>query len=411
MWYSMLPFLAVFGDSTETIIALRLVFFLLTVGIAFAVYRITEAASGSNEAAMLSVPLLLSMVVLVSKSIEIRPDVPQVLCELVSINYLIGYLRHRQVRHIVISGLAASLSFLFLQKAVFFLIGYGCILLYLMWRRSLDLYSLACFLVSFFTPIGLMVAYWLVTESFTDYILTNWVLNLHYLRTFPASLVLVPSLKENTSFWCLSAAGFAFIFWDRHAAIEMKIVAFLAAVAFGSVFLVRVPYPQYFLMCLPLLSVCAGWMLWRIFQAVRLNNILRVVTVAVIISFPTVSMLRDVIKNTNEVQLSKISYVIESTAKNDQIYDGNIEFNLFRQDVHYFWYGVGKDGGLETFNRFISSKYADYDVCNLILTKKPTFISDYAISSRCVVWPSYVKTKHKGLYRLRIEEEAAGLRR
>jgi len=100
--------------------------------------------------------------------------------------------------------------------------------------------------------------------------------------------------------------------------------------------------------------------------------------------------------NTNHAQLEKANYVIRNSGEGELVYDGSNQFNLYRHDLHFFWYDYEK---LSVFNRLTNDKYADYDICTLIRSKKPAFISDYRVNmKRCGLDDVYTKTRFDGLY-------------
>ena len=42
----------------------------------------------------------------------------------------------------------------------------------------------------------------------------------------------------------------------------------------------------------------------------------------------------------NGVQLEKIAYVLQQTKSDEKVLDGRNDFNLFRPDLHYFWFQI-----------------------------------------------------------------------
>jgi hypothetical protein len=398
IWYAIFPALVVFGESTEAILALRLTFFILTIGIAFYAYRITKAVTASQEIGLFTILLLLSNQMFISKSIEIRPDVPQALFQMMSIYYVTLYLQGNNLRHLIIAGLAASLSFLFLQKAIFFLIGLACVLLFQIYRKFVKPRAVGYFVLSFCAPIIIFLVYLAKTGSFEDYIRTNWILNMYWLGSLPFSTFLIPSLCQNPLFWALAGSSVPFVFLYKHSSPGLKIITFLASALFAAVFLVRVPYSQYFLPSLPLLSIGAGFLLWHIFEKFRLNAIWKTIALLLIISVSAASLLKE-LKITNECQLKTIALVLNNTSSADSVYDGHRQFNLFRHDLHYFWFSLGEQEGFRTYSQFIGPRYADYDICKLIEDKEPAFVSNYLIPSDCRLQDLYEPTEFEGIYK------------
>ncbi len=102
----------------------------------------------------------------------------------------------------------------------------------------------------------------------------------------------------------------------------------------------------------------------------------------------------------NTSQLDKYHFVLNQTTAEDVVYDGGRDFNLFRKDVHYFWYGLEPNMEFATYNKITGNKkYGDYDIFEIIQKEKPKFISDsrLKITSRGL-HRFYKETKYKGLY-------------
>jgi hypothetical protein len=58
------------------------------------------------------------------------------------------------------------------------------------------------------------------------------------------------------------------------------------------------------------------------------------------------------------------------------MYDEWRDFNLFRPDMHYFWFMTTP--GVRLYNGLTGGRYADYDVCRLVAEVKPRFVSNRA---------------------------------
>jgi hypothetical protein len=87
---------------------------------------------------------------------------------------------------------------------------------------------------------------------------------------------------------------------------------------------------------------------------------------------------KNLVMTTNTHQVEKMEYVISNTNRSDYVYDGDIQFNIFRKDIDFFWYSVGPNTGLETYE----SLYAyDYNIYELIDRFKPKIISNYYIDN------------------------------
>ncbi len=407
LWYALAPFLRVFGYTVSSLVMSRMFTFFLTMGIAFTTYQLSQEISGSKDTGLFSVILLLSVVMFVEKSIEIRPDVPQVFFGMVSVYALIRYFRSGELKYIVISALAASVAFIFLQKAIFLLVAYAVIFIGRFLRGKISFGAMVYFVVCFSLPVSLFfIALRVLSGPLGTYFITNIALNTDpSLIPFSPFVHVKAALVLNGVFWLLALISLAYTLVSRRVNEEMRTVAFIASVLLGSVFIVTYPYEQYFMQAIPLVCVATGGAFDSLRVRYKLNEKQDLMVILVVIAVPLVWLSHLGLQNTNNIQREKADYVIRNSGEGDFIYDGHNQFNLYRRDLHYFWYNFEK---LSVFNRLTNNKYADYDICTLIKSKKPTFISDYRVDmKKCGLDDMYAKTGFDGLY-VRNAEQGSG---
>ena len=122
--------------------------------------------------------------------------------------------------------------------------------------------------------------------------------------------------------------------------------------------------------------------------------------IALFLSVP-VSILFMTILPSNQRQLEVIDYVIKNSRETDLIYDGDVKFNLFRRDIHYFWFYASEDT-INMYNRITHKIHPEYDICALVKARRPVFISDFGLDmKRCRLSYLYDETRFGGLYRKR----------
>ncbi|MBW2618826.1 MAG: hypothetical protein JRC92_08125, partial [Deltaproteobacteria bacterium] len=146
---------------------------------------------------------------------------------------------------------------------------------------------------------------------------------------------------------------------------------------FLSAFFVRLPHQQYFLPALPFLAVLAGAGWSRL--AGTLNNWPRVIwliPVTLLIFSPLRAAVLQATGGRQTDQRAKMAYVLENTRPEEAVYDGDIQFNIFRGDMDFFWYSLKPGAGLETYQRL---RPYDYDPYRLIAAKKPQVISSFQL--------------------------------
>jgi len=397
-WYVILPFLFFFGHTTKTLIALRLAMFVLTLGTAFATYLVAKAATDSKETGLLSALILLSMGFFIDKSIEIRPDNPQVFFGLISLYYLVRFFRAERDKYAVFSGLASAIAFLFLQKAVFLLLAYALVFCIQLIKRKMQFKSAVYFALSFSLPVFCYLGFHILSGSFDDYFLSNWILNWQQVFLFRPFDILRHSIWKDGLLWLLSIVALSYVLLNNKMKPELRLITLIGLLLFLSVFLVKTPFAQYFLSAIPLLCIAIAHFIKLAFDRFHVRSSLRFILATLLISRSVLFMMK-LPDKTNSSQIAKVEFVLRHSNDSDTVYDGNCQFNLYRNDIHYFWFRVAQVGGLATYNRLTDNRYGNYDTCELIKLKKPVFISDVGLDlDKCGLTNMYEKTEFDGLY-------------
>jgi len=379
------PFLALFGHTTTTIIALRMFMFCHAVCVVFMVYLIVGKVAPAREVRLLSLVALLSQTVFLHKIVEIRPDAPMTLFALVAIYFLLTFLQTAQKRHIIACGLSAAIAFLFLQKAVFVLAALALVFGWRLLQRKMTIASLLYFGLGFAPPVLAFLGYLVASGSFHDYWVTNWLIFVECdipertwepLRLLDIELHMLPQ--------CLAILLFSIIapvvmLVRRDSTAETKVVAFIGLfvllVVTGSI---RWLYGQYLLPSVALFSISIAQLLTVCFERLDWRPLFRLALVGLVFVLPMV-LLEQTYFASNRENLEKIEYVLQNTTESDAVYDGGGIYNVFRPDLHYIWYHSERSETTAWLNQHRKLKFEDYDIYRLIETKRPKFISSYAL--------------------------------
>lgn len=397
LWVVLAPWIWLFGAAVPTMFWLRGLMMAFTLGSIVMVCRIAREMSRSGEVGRMAALLLASTVMFWEKGIEVRPDVPMVFFALSSILWLFRFFYYKRDKYLLYSGLLASLSFLFLQKSVFLLAGCGIIFIFYLVKREMTIKQVLVFACGVLLPLSGLLGYLLATGSFHEYTITNWLLHPHIKATFSPHHTLLGLFAENTFSWLIFLVAVVWVAFkgsDR----RLKTVTVLAAVHFLGIFFIPRPFKQNFMLLVALLSIPAAYLIkficvrykWGDLQKIRLFSVIVIVPLLVLTVMVFLS---------HRPQLQRIRYVLENSDKTDLVYDGDIKFNLFRRDIHYFWYGLRRGKEFDAYNDVTGGMPADYDVCRLIRQKQPRFISDFFLNlSRCRLNSNYRFTGYKSLY-------------
>lgn len=402
LWYLITPFFLILGNTTQILIFLRFLMFVFVLGIGFFTYRVAEQVSRSKETALISVLLMFSLLLFVEPAIDIRPDVPQVFFGLASFYFLIRYFQSPRDREMVFSGLAAAVAFLFTQKMIFLLFGLVLIFIYRLFRRQISFRSIFIYFVCFSLPVVLFIGGLIVSGALKDYLLLGWLFNSKFITSFSAWVTLKTFIIPNILFWLILPVSVIFLWFKKGINTEVKVVVFTGVFLFLTIFKVRHPYPQYFLPSLPFLSITVGCFLPYIFDRFQLDNFIRAIIIILLLSEPAVFLVKKS-QEKNADQIARVDYVLLRTSDLDYVYDGSLEFNLFRRDLHYFWFHNRPGGGLSQYRRLAQNKYfgryvnaenCKYDMCELIKTKKPKYILGFTyMQEKCGLKELYENTE------------------
>jgi len=400
LWYVLLPFLNILGHSVHILFVFRVIMLMFAFGSGFLIYRISLKLFQCKETGLISVMMLFSTVMYVVCCFTIRPDVPQIFFGLLSLYYFISFLKTLSAKHVCLSGLFASISFLFLQKTIFLLMAYGIILCFKLIRKNIQFKPVLYFSASFLAPVLVYLGILGLNGSLGDYFLANWFVNLNYAEEdrFFFFLTLKEYILKDIFFWLFSIFGLWYVIRHGKSRVNIRETAFICILIFCSLFVIKRPWKHNYLFVFCMLSLFAGFSLRYFIEKFRMKAVLRVISFLIILTLPVYFLLLRT-SNTNKKDVERAEYVLLNSSETDSVYDGKNLFNLFRPDLHYFWFSLKKNHGLDTYNKLTGGKYSDYDICHLIKEKKPKFISNFLLDlDACGLTNTYRLTKYDGLY-------------
>lgn len=393
-WYCLVPFLAISGETVTALFVIRGLMFILTLGMGWIIYMVTTELTKSKREGWLSVLFLFTMVLFVQKSIEVRPDVPQVFFSLLSLWKFIRFMKSQRKADFYLSAFFASISFVFLQKAIFYLVALALFLLWMLARKKISIRQIIVFCFVALIPLGCYLMFLYSQGALGDYFVTNWTFNLNRgVRMVPTGILLI-SLLENTLFWMASLLAL-FTVLRKKLNARFHFILWIIAVYTIFVFFVIRPWAQYLLLPIALLSVLCASVMMNYFEIMKSKKIFFALLLILFFISPAISyIVRIGIGNRNQREV--IQYVLEQTEKEDRVFDGDSHFNLFRHDLHYFWFDCGFYNKNWQHPKEIEERLSNFDIPQLIQDFQPEIISDYKLNvSSNPVFQSYRKTGHR----------------
>ena len=366
-YQSISPIISVVGENVSTLYTLRVIMYGFMIGILVFTYRLTQMIFDSKFISWLTVLLMISMSMFSRKAIEIRPDVPQIFFAIAAFYFLFQFKTLNKKSSQYLSAFLLALSFLILQKTLFICFGIVLVQLYWLYRKDYKVHSIIQYWSIFILSISPYYLLLLASNEFENYFLLNWILNMHFEFSFSAFKTILDSLYYNHFNWALFLYGL--VVCIRNRIVDIPI---LSLVLLGTVFLVKAPYRQYFMPFIPFMCMIVAYGIYK-----TMNYKLVITVVLCTFITPTVYNMLSVLNYPNKGQLEKMMWVLATTSKDDYVYDGKAEINLYRRDIDYFWFSTesGK-GGLTTFQKL---KPYDYNLNEAIFKYQPKILSDLVI--------------------------------
>lgn len=362
-YYLLVPIIKIFGDGIFTLIATRIIIALFFFGILKLTFEIAEVSFKNKLVSWLSVLLMVSISMFSQKAIEIRPDVLQTFFALLSIFLILKYSSEGKRWAFFLSALFLGCSFLFLQKSIFVVAALGSVQLYWVLTKKWTLKQLVFYWMLFILSISPYYVYLILGNQFNNYLFWNWTINMNFEGSFSVLRTIADSFIYNHFIWVFYFIGV----WTFFQKGQYELVI-LSLILLSSTFIAKTPYRQYFMPFVPLMSIIS---------ASAINNLHKDKYFKIIVSWIVIIACSYygyiLLKYPNKPQIAKVKWVLQNSDRSDLIYDGDIQFNLFRKDLDFFWYSTNpQKGGLITFQRL--KKY-HYNIYELIDKYQPKIIS------------------------------------
>lgn len=393
VYFMLAPVIKLAGDhSTETMVLIARLMALFAAGVLGLTYVFARRLYGVRVA-VFSTLVLAALPWFAMSAFVVRADMPMLLFELAALFFLYRFFDHGQNRDLVYSAVCISVAFIFLQKAVFFAAFMGVLMLRALWRKGLSPGQLALYLA---TGLAVQGAFWVfmsVASSLPDYLFFNFIL----VGERQADL-------WDPAKWAMLKAMLA----DWQAMTPLVVLALVVATLragpdtrarelgcaalwmLATVLLVGRPYEQYYLPAMPMAAIVFGAAIAR--MPVRTAH----VVLTGVVLFGTLNYVIWGVTQVNDrrFMLEKLDYVLQTTSPDDPIYDGSNQFNLFRKDLDFFWYGGDAYSDMRRYETYQKLRPYDYDIYALIDRIKPKIISHYFIDTTARAWILWRYRKH-----------------
>lgn len=388
-YYLLMPFIYFSGETIRTVYLTRIMTFLIYLGILFVTFCFTRRYFSSATAFVAL--FFLTGLPFVPCAFQIRPDGLMLLMALVGVLFFFRFLEKRNMTDLAISGISLAVSFLVLHKIVILCAALGLLSIYLCLDNSMSWSDLIWY--SLFGALPLLIyAFYLTYHDLWDaYITCNWIFNMYQLHT--PSTWSYPSDLYTQSHIIMLFFLLGLLFYMRTSFV--RYVGYFAVVLLLYVtIIVPVPWIQYYLLPFPFVAMIAAQATVRLCKD---NYAQLFVIIFVHLLHAHLGGGHRLIRHGFVLpeSIKRAQYVLDVTSKDDYVYGGTATYNLFRRDIHFFWFDAGMKVNSDAFNSFYNKIFnGTYDVYRSIREKKPKTIVTYCLD---VTHPAITKKYKKSV--------------
>jgi hypothetical protein len=288
------------------------------------------------RAAWLAVALLANCWLFFDKTLEIRPDVPACALLVAALLLLARALRARVGMDYVSAGLAFGLGLMFTQKLVLVLVG----LLPGLWLAGAPLLAFAAFGFGCAIPVAAVLLYFALRGGLLAFVECNLLVNLRWQAGFaPGAILRDELLAPNSGLAFFAVLGLALALRRPRAASGAVALAGLGG--FAGLWLVQVPWQQYYLTFLPVAALLGGFALASASERLAARRVapqLLALPVLLLACAQPLPLLRAQLGRSNADKQASIRFVIENTAPGESVLDGYTGVGVFRPHAWRFFF-------------------------------------------------------------------------
>lgn len=333
LWYLFAPLVGFFAYDLAIYDIVRVISTLLMFVTVLISAKITSKfISQSKYAGLLTIASVFPSYILLSGQ-DFRPDNYMVFCFMAGLYFFFDYLEVKRLNKLVVSFVFMWLTFMFMQKSIFFLGLFGLAVLYLLYKKQIKWQDFAKALV--IPVLGMLVFIsWLAYYGlFEKYWLCNFIFNLY-----------IPDVYNNLAepthveFYILSFIAFiGVIYYLWRGSVAAKIISILwISEAIQRFFYFSLDRHYYYFLDI-LNAVLAGGITWEAIKRWKWSAYGFVIL--------SIAACWQFVKYCEENKLSPDyfryvtpKYVLEQTNRCDAVLNGyGLTYGIFSKDLTYYW--------------------------------------------------------------------------
>ena len=237
LWYILAPLAKVFYLNIAIIPVFRIIGTLSYLACIYIAYQINKKHLYGSSAAKFSTLCVLSVPMLWMDISNLRPDSFMLLFFLIGIKYYFDYVDLKKRRNLIISYIAISVSFLFLQKSLFLIFVFGGYNLYALIKKEIVKSDFVVACICGILPILIYLCYLFYYKMWPAFFYYNYTFNAQmqdyygdYISGVPYFLKILAfflclfiirtyhfSMKTGLLFGCFLISGVSLIYFAPHS--------------------------------------------------------------------------------------------------------------------------------------------------------------------------------------------------
>ena len=335
LWYLFAPLVGFFAYDIVIFDIVRTIstgVMLATLYFSGEIVRRFICKSQSYMATLITVATVFPSYVLFSGQ-DFRPDNYMVFAFILGLHQFFGYLDTHKTKALILSFVFMFLTFMFMQKSIFFLGLFGLIVLYLLWKKEV-LWS--DFMTALVLPVfgAAVFVLWLFKHNmFEIYWKANFIFNLYIPDVY--NYLVEPTNPEFYVLTALSFIGFIYLMWKGNTAARIVCILWLSEVLQRLFYFSLNRHYYYFLDVLD--AILAGAAVYLCIQRFKWSVYLfMLLSVGGCVCFYNYCQLRKLAPDFHRYVTPR--YIIAETNKCDTVLNGyGLTYGIFSKDLTYYW--------------------------------------------------------------------------
>lgn len=337
----------------------RLFMTLFSIGTFYYIYKLANRFLGGKLCALLGILIFMSFYPTLYMFSIVKPDTIMQFFFMCGLYYFFEYTRTLKTKALIICFSAFTLSFLFLQTAVFLILPLCFLSFYILYKNPKQIRSFLWALPIPLALVGLFILYLYSTDSLDIYFQSCWIFNAKFFSLLDFRL---PSVLPDFSVYIiLGYIAYGYLIHKKEADFYVHSLAILLSFALLKNLIYTAYYPRYLLPCFFYSSLLIASSLKN--APPKMHGYLKLTLFAILLINISITF----ILYSNKASISILDKIKPSdTCFN---YYAN-EQNIYQPLYSYYWYAPS----IESVDDYLFNRHPDYNITEVVKSVKFKYI-------------------------------------